>query len=98
MNISTEEENGLSNVTNFPSLGKLDVEAPTSSTNADFFSLSAGNMVLSLFLFVIAGIAEIGGGYLVWIGVRNKLYPVATIISGYVNNRIIVIYYNIIIL
>jgi small multidrug resistance family-3 protein len=29
-------------------------------------------MIKSLFLFVIAGLAEIGGGYLIWLWLREK--------------------------
>ena len=45
-------------------------------------STSALNIVKSVFLFVIAGILEIGGGYLVWKGVREKLRPAITIPLG----------------
>lgn len=33
------------------------------------------NVLLSLGLFVLAGLMEIGGGYLVWIGIREKKWP-----------------------
>lgn len=64
-----------------------------SNSNTDnFFDLTASDMVLSIFLFVIAGFAEIGGGYLVWIGIRNKYYPAITITFG----SLILILYGII--
>lgn len=37
--------------------------------------LSAASIALSVFLFVIAGILEVGGGYLVWKGIRDKYRP-----------------------
>jgi small multidrug resistance family-3 protein len=37
--------------------------------------LSAANIVLSVFLFLLAGILEVGGGYLVWRGIRDKYRP-----------------------
>ena len=38
-------------------------------------SWSVANICLSIFLFLVAGLFEIGGGYLVWIGIRNKNRP-----------------------
>ncbi len=32
-------------------------------------------IALTIFLFILAGIFEVGGGYLVWIGVRQKKLP-----------------------
>ena len=49
---------------------------------ADSPSSSAVNVVVSIVLFVVAGILEIGGGYLVWIGVRDKFRPAITIPLG----------------
>jgi len=34
-----------------------------------------GAIVLSIFLFILAGIFEVGGGYLVWQGIREKVKP-----------------------
>ena len=45
-------------------------------------SLSVGYMIYSIFLFVLSGIFEIGGGYLIWIGIRNKYKPELTIPFG----------------
>lgn len=39
-------------------------------------------IALSITLFLVAGLFEIGGGYLVWIGIRNKVLPRVTITLG----------------
>lgn len=39
-------------------------------------------IALSLCLFLVAGLFEIGGGYLMWIGMRNKVYPALSISAG----------------
>ena len=44
-------------------------------TSSNFSSHSATSIVLSLFLFFVAGLFEIGGGYLVWRGIRDKFMP-----------------------
>ena len=36
-------------------------------------NLSPKNIVTSLFLFVMAGFLEIGGGYLIWLWLRHDL-------------------------
>lgn len=36
----------------------------------------------SLFLFVAAGVLEVGGGYLVWLGIREKKLPYVLIPLG----------------
>ena len=33
-------------------------------------------MLLSIFFFILAGLAEIGGGYLVWLYMRDDKSPV----------------------
>lgn len=38
----------------------------------DGFHWTAPKIVLSLFLFILAGLAEIGGGWLVWQAVRGR--------------------------
>lgn len=45
-------------------------------------SSSAVNIVVSILLFIFAGILEIGGGYLVWIGIRDKFKPAITVPLG----------------
>ena len=45
-------------------------------------TLQATDIVLSIFLFIIAGIAEIGGGYLIWKGIRDKWHPSLSIPLG----------------
>jgi drug/metabolite transporter superfamily protein YnfA len=45
-------------------------------------ALSPAGIALSLFLFLFAGVLEIGGGYLVWRGVREKWRPEWTIPLG----------------
>lgn len=44
-------------------------------------SLTPLNIFFSLCLFIIAGILEVGGGYLVWVGMRNQKQPPALFIS-----------------
>ena len=51
--------------------------------------LSPKDIVLSVFLFLIAGIAEVGGGFLVWRGIREKIWPALYIPIGSI---ILVIY------
>ncbi len=46
-------------------------------------------ILLSLALFILAGLAEIGGGYLMWIGIRQKVRPLLYIPLG---GAILVIY------
>ena len=45
-------------------------------------SSSTVNVVASILLFIFAGILEIGGGYLIWIGVRDKFKAAITIPFG----------------
>lgn len=54
----------------------------SSNKGDDGVAWSPGNIVLSIALFLIAGLLEIGGGYLVWIGLRNKFYPAICIPLG----------------
>lgn len=62
--------------------------APSSEPSADpassdSFHWTAGTVVLSLFLFVAAGVAEIGGGWLWWQTLRNdKAWWMALLGSG----------------
>ncbi len=42
----------------------------------------ASTITLSIFLFIIAGILEVGGGYLVWLGIREKKLPYVLIPAG----------------
>lgn len=44
------------------------IESPTDGD--DKFSWTPGKICLSLFLFVVAGLLEIGGGWLVWQTIR----------------------------
>lgn len=48
-------------------------------------------MIKSLFLFVLAGLAEIGGGYLVWLWIREKKQFLLGLVGG-----IILVLYGII--
>jgi small multidrug resistance family-3 protein len=53
------------------------------SSGADYQSkLSVIDSLLSISLFVAAGLFEVGGGYLIWIGVRNAVLPRVTIPIG----------------
>ena len=47
-------------------------------------ALAPLQVFLSLCLFLIAGLFEIGGGYMVWIGIRNKNQPILFISLGFV--------------
>ena len=44
------------------------------SYGSDGFHWTAPKIVLSIFLFLVAGIAEIGGGWLVWQAVRGRAH------------------------
>lgn len=49
--------------------------APTASSTATedtTFHWTVGTIFLSLFLFIVAGLAEIGGGWLVWQTIREN--------------------------
>ena len=48
----------------------------------DITKLSPGFIALTIFLFILSGLLEVGGGYLVWIGVRNKVRPILSITLG----------------
>lgn len=61
------------------------------TTSQNGFNWTAGTIALSIFLFIVAAIFEIGGGYLVWIGLRNKNKPYLFIPIG----SIILILYGI---
>ena len=56
---------------------QLDDSSPASAVDAaeggptEAFRWTAGSVALSLFLFVVAGLAEIGGGWMVWKAVRE---------------------------
>ena len=45
------------------------------SYGSDGFHWTAPKIVLSVFLFFVAGLAEIGGGWLVWQAVRGRAQP-----------------------
>ena len=64
-----------------PSGLRCSIDSPIRELQANE-SISAVNIVKSVFLFILAGILEIGGGYLVWKGVRDKLRPAITIPLG----------------
>ena len=62
------------------------------STNEDGqMKWDAGMIILSLFLFLLAGIFEIGGGYLFWLALKEKKRPYLFIPLG----AIILILYGI---
>jgi len=44
------------------------------SYGSDGFHWTAPRIVLSIFLFLVAGLAEIGGGWLVWQAVRGRAH------------------------
>lgn len=48
-------------------------------------------MLLSIFYFVLAGLAEIGGGYLIWLYMKANRSPLCLLVGG-----IILILYGII--
>lgn len=45
-------------------------------------SQGAANVCATIALFILAGVLEIGGGYLVWIGIRENYKPAITIPFG----------------
>jgi len=56
-------------------VGDLANSSQTSSEVADqasSFEWTARNVILSIFLFIAAGIAEVGGGWLVWQTIRES--------------------------
>lgn len=62
-----------------PSVKIDSVESNTTNVNHDNLSSSWNNQVgivfFTIFLFIAAGIAEIGGGYMVWKGLRENYRP-----------------------
>ncbi|KAI3428438.1 hypothetical protein D9Q98_007265 [Chlorella vulgaris] len=53
-----------------PAPAALGMPPPPPESDDDKFTWTAGKVVLSLFLFVAAGVAEIAGGWLVWQTIR----------------------------
>jgi small multidrug resistance family-3 protein len=45
---------------------------------------NVGNIITSLCLFFLAGLCEIGGGYLVWLWLREDMSWVLGVIGGFV--------------
>jgi drug/metabolite transporter superfamily protein YnfA len=39
-------------------------------------------VVLSIVLFIVAGFLEVGGGYLIWVGIRERKMPAILIPCG----------------
>jgi small multidrug resistance family-3 protein len=50
----------------------IEIPPPAPPTASDTFSWTVGNVFLALFLFILAGLAEIGGGWLVWQTIREN--------------------------
>ncbi|KAH7617230.1 putative UPF0060 membrane protein [Nannochloris sp. 'desiccata'] len=63
----------------FPDLTlEIPSSPPPTAATGDSFTWTAGKVFLSLTLFIIAGLAEIGGGWLVWQTIReNKAWYLA---------------------
>ena len=55
-----------------PLLLKPTAARSLASYGSDGFHWTAPKIVLSIFLFLVAGLAEIGGGWLVWQAVRGR--------------------------
>jgi small multidrug resistance family-3 protein len=77
----------------------IDLQSHNSSTSSSNDSnsveggkWSAGLIALSIFLFLLAGIFEIGGGYLFWLALKKKQQPYIFIPVG----AVILILYGII--
>lgn len=68
-------ENSKFNVTNEPTQSG-EVPVNTSPSN------NVGLAFFTIFLFLMAGIAEIGGGYMIWKGFRDKYKPYLLIPLG----------------
>jgi drug/metabolite transporter superfamily protein YnfA len=69
---------------------EIDITLTTNDTNnnnnkqdINSFTWTISNILFSLFLFIIACLCEIGGGYLIWIGCRDNIKkPILSIILG----------------
>ena len=57
-----------------PLLVKPTTARSLASYGSDGFHWTAPKIVLSIFLFLVAGLAEIGGGWLVWQAVRGRAH------------------------
>lgn len=51
------------------------ITTATASDDGDQAIWTPGNIVLSMVLFIIAGLLEVGGGYLMWTGLKEKKQP-----------------------
>ena len=61
-----------------PAPGPTFSDSATTNATDSSFHWTVGNIFLSLFLFTLAGLAEIGGGWLVWQTIReNKVWWMA---------------------
>lgn len=58
------------------------MENQSQNEDDDSFKWTPGLVALSIFLFIVAGIFEVGGGYLMWLGIREKRLPYAFIPVG----------------
>lgn len=59
--------------------GKKENDTPTDHQK---MSWDASTITLSIALFIIAGILEVGGGYMIWLGIREKKLPYVLIPLG----------------
>ena len=48
-------------------------------------------MLLSILFFILAGLAEIGGGYLVWLYMRDDKGPIYTVLSLPFNQKLVLV-------
>jgi drug/metabolite transporter superfamily protein YnfA len=69
-----------------PSLNERQIESMemenSNGSTTDTKEWNSSNIALSIGLFIIAGLFEIGGGYLMWIGLRDKVFPALCITFG----------------
>jgi drug/metabolite transporter superfamily protein YnfA len=61
---------------------QLAVSNTTSENTRESSPWTPEGIALTIFLFILAGVFEVGGGYLVWIGVRQKKLPYIMIPAG----------------
>jgi small multidrug resistance family-3 protein len=54
------------------------------SIDQDNLNISKSKVCISLFFFFLAGLCEIGGGYLVWLWLREDMSWIYGIIGGFV--------------
>lgn len=79
--VVTTETFSYSKVMHYEEISSPDIDYTANSTIESNHSTpgnhqyNALSIIYSLFLFLLAGICEVGGGYLIWIGIREHRRP-----------------------